>query len=224
MQLLLCISFPYWLGNNIKSLKMSKFFYIVDVRGTPNASGSQGGGSMNDQEDLSDQSEGESYSYSAPSGEPLSRDTSEPLFDADFQVGKVLNGWLYHIMPSVQYDFTFLCEAEPKCFIFSSIHCCLFSVTFISPQSSTPAAQESPTGDTADLLGLNSDPQASAMSSTSSSAPNQVVQGEMKAASSNSDLLNDLFAPPAAQTGAVQEDLFFSGQPSGATPDAKRKR
>lgn len=127
-------------------------------------------------------------------------------------------------MPSVQYDFTFLCEAEPKCFIFSSIHCCLFSVTFISPQSSTPAAQESPTGDTADLLGLNSDPQASAMSSTSSSAPNQVVQGEMKAASSNSDLLNDLFAPPAAQTGAVQEDLFFSGQPSGATPDAKRKR
>ncbi|KAE8291951.1 Cyclin-G-associated kinase [Larimichthys crocea] len=153
----------------------NNFFQTLDwedVRGTPNASGSQGGGSMNDQEDLSDQSEGESYSYSAPSGEPLSRDTSEPLFDADFQ-------------------------------------------------SSTPAAQESPTGDTADLLGLNSDPQASAMSSTSSSAPNQVVQGEMKAASSNSDLLNDLFAPPAAQTGAVQEDLFFSGQPSGATPDAK---
>ena len=47
---------------------------------------------MNDQEDLSDQSEGESYSYSAPSGEPLSRDPSEPLFDADFQVGKVLEG------------------------------------------------------------------------------------------------------------------------------------
>lgn len=44
---------------------------------------------MNDQEDLSDQSEGESYSYSAPSGEPLSRDPSEPLFDADFQVGAV---------------------------------------------------------------------------------------------------------------------------------------
>ncbi|TKS78407.1 Cyclin-G-associated kinase [Collichthys lucidus] len=154
----------------------NNFFQTLDwedVRGTPNASGSQGGGSMNDQEDLSDQSEGESYSYSAPSGEPLSRDTSEPLFDADFQ-------------------------------------------------SSTPAAQESPTGDTADLLGLNSDPQAPAMSSTSSSsAPNQVVQGEMKAASSNSDLLNDLFAPPAAQTGAVQEDLFFSGQPSGATPDSK---
>lgn len=41
---------------------------------------------MNDQDDLSDQSEGESFSYSAPSGEPLSRDPSEPLFDADFQV------------------------------------------------------------------------------------------------------------------------------------------
>lgn len=42
---------------------------------------------MNDQEDLSDQSEGDSYSYSAPSGEPLSRDPSEAMFDADFQVG-----------------------------------------------------------------------------------------------------------------------------------------
>uniref|UniRef100_A0A8C9YNM3 Cyclin-G-associated kinase n=1 Tax=Sander lucioperca TaxID=283035 RepID=A0A8C9YNM3_SANLU len=121
------------------------------------ASDSQGGGSMNDQEDLSDQSDGESYSYSAPGGEPLSRDPSEPLFDADFQ-------------------------------------------------SPLPAAQESPIDDTADLLGLNSDP-----SMSSSSAPHQVVQGGMKAASSNSDLLNDLFAPPAGQTGGVQEDLFFSG-------------
>uniref|UniRef100_A0A8C9YMG9 Cyclin-G-associated kinase n=1 Tax=Sander lucioperca TaxID=283035 RepID=A0A8C9YMG9_SANLU len=76
----------------------------------------------------------------------------------------------------------------------------------ISPQSPLPAAQESPIDDTADLLGLNSDP-----SMSSSSAPHQVVQGGMKAASSNSDLLNDLFAPPAGQTGGVQEDLFFSG-------------
>ena len=45
----------------------------------------------------------------------------------------------------------------------------------------------------------------------------------MKAASSNSDLLNDLFAPPAGQTGAGQDDLFFSGPTSGATPDSKRK-
>uniref|UniRef100_A0A4W6EJG2 Cyclin-G-associated kinase n=1 Tax=Lates calcarifer TaxID=8187 RepID=A0A4W6EJG2_LATCA len=74
---------------------------------------------------------------------------------------------------------------------------------------------ESPVGDTADLLGLNSDP------STSSSAPHQGGQGGLKAASSNSDLLNDLFAPPAGQTGAVQEDLFFSGPTSGATPDSK---
>lgn len=62
------------------------------MHGPQDASDSQGGGSVNDQDDLSDQSEGESYSYSAPSGEPLSRDPSEPLFDADFQVGKVLEG------------------------------------------------------------------------------------------------------------------------------------
>uniref|UniRef100_A0A8P4G1L8 Cyclin-G-associated kinase n=1 Tax=Dicentrarchus labrax TaxID=13489 RepID=A0A8P4G1L8_DICLA len=89
--------------------------------------------------------------------------------------------------------------------------------------SPPPAAQESPIGDTADLLGLNSDPQPPSMSSTSSSAPHQGVQEGMKAASSNSDLLNDLFAPPAGQTVAVQEDLFFSGSTSGTTPDSKRK-
>uniref|UniRef100_A0A3Q4BRB1 Cyclin-G-associated kinase n=1 Tax=Mola mola TaxID=94237 RepID=A0A3Q4BRB1_MOLML len=122
----------------------NNFFQTLDWEG------SQGGGSMNDQEDLSDQSEGESYSYSAPSGEPLSRDPSEPLFDADFQ--------------------------------------------------------ETPASDTADLLGLNSDLEAPSMSSTSA-----IHQGEgMKAASSNSDLLNDLFAPSGGQTGAVTEDLFFS--------------
>lgn len=54
---------------------------------------------MNDQDDLSDQSEGESYSYSAPSGEPLSRDPSEPLFDADFQVRRWLRD---RIMSSLQ--------------------------------------------------------------------------------------------------------------------------
>ncbi|KAM3611790.1 uncharacterized protein V6R79_024258 [Siganus canaliculatus] len=153
----------------------NNFFQTLDwedVRSSQDASGSQGGGSINDQDDLSDQSEGESYSYSAPSGEPLSRDTSEPLFDADFQ-------------------------------------------------TSGPAAEESPVGDTADLLGLNSDPQPPSTSSASSSAPPQAVQGGMKAASSNSDLLNDLFAPSAGQTGAVQEDLFFSGSTSGATPDSK---
>lgn len=78
-------------------------------------------------------------------------------------------------------------------------------------------------GDTADLLGLNADPQPPPVSTASASAPHQGVQGEMKAASSNSDLLNDLFAPPAGQTGAVQEDLFFSGPASVATPDSKRK-
>lgn len=66
---------------------------IIDVRSAQDASDSQEGGYMNDQEDLSDQSEGESYSYSATSGEPVSRDHSEPLFDSDFQVQKIF-GWL----------------------------------------------------------------------------------------------------------------------------------
>uniref|UniRef100_A0A7N6BS62 Cyclin-G-associated kinase n=1 Tax=Anabas testudineus TaxID=64144 RepID=A0A7N6BS62_ANATE len=152
----------------------NNFFQTLDWEvGSPHdASDSQGGGSMNDHEDLSDQSEGESCSYSAPSGEPLSRDPSEPLFDADFQ-------------------------------------------------TYPPAAEESSINDTADLLGLNTDPEPPSMSSASS-APHQEVQGGLKAASSNSDLLNDLFAPPAGQSGAVQDDLFFSGQSSGATPDSKR--
>uniref|UniRef100_A0A8C6PZM1 Cyclin-G-associated kinase n=1 Tax=Nothobranchius furzeri TaxID=105023 RepID=A0A8C6PZM1_NOTFU len=46
-------------------------------------------------------------------------------------------------------------------------------------------------------------------------------QGGMKAASSNGDLLSDLFAPPAGQTGAAQEDLFFSDPTNGTTPDSK---
>lgn len=55
---------------------------------------------MNDQDDLSDQSEGDSYSYSAPSGDPLSRDPSEPLFDADFQVRRMIKG-LYYVIFTV---------------------------------------------------------------------------------------------------------------------------
>uniref|UniRef100_A0A667XBZ7 Cyclin-G-associated kinase n=1 Tax=Myripristis murdjan TaxID=586833 RepID=A0A667XBZ7_9TELE len=138
----------------------NNFFQTLDWddgSGHQDASDSQGGGTLNDQDDLSDQSDGESYSYSAPGGEPLSRDPSEPLFDADFQT--------------------------------------------------PPPAQEAPASDTADLLGLNSDP-----------GPHPAG---LKASSSNSDLLNDLFAPPAGHTGAVQEDLFFSGTPSGTAPAAK---
>ncbi|XP_027889074.1 cyclin-G-associated kinase isoform X1 [Xiphophorus couchianus] len=148
----------------------SNFFQTLDwedIQSPHDATDSIGGGSMNDQEDLSDQSEGESYS--APSGEALSRDLSEQLFDADFQ-------------------------------------------------TPPPAPEDSARSDTADLLGLNSDPEQPASSAVSSGASNQ---GELKAASSNSDLLNDLFAPPAGQTGAVQEDLFFSEPTSGATPDSK---
>ncbi|KAM6930541.1 cyclin-G-associated kinase [Xenentodon cancila] len=151
----------------------SNFFQTLDwedLHSHQDASDSQGGGSINDQEDISDQSEGESYS--APSGEPLSRDHSEHLFEADFQT-----------LPSAAKDFS--------------------------------------VGDTADLLGLNSEPEHPSISSTPSSAPHQGDQGGLKAASSNSDLLNDLFAPSAGQSGAVQEDLFFSGPTSAATPESK---
>ncbi|XP_061585552.1 cyclin-G-associated kinase isoform X2 [Cololabis saira] len=151
----------------------SNFFQTLDweeLQSAQEASDSQGGGSIPDQEDLSDQSEGESYS--APSGEPLSRDQSEQLFEADFQ-------------------------------------------------TPPPAAQDSSVDDTADLLGLNCEPERPPTSSTPSSAPQQGDQGGLKAASSNSDLLNDLFAPSAGQSGAVQEDLFFSGPPGAATPDSK---
>lgn len=91
-----CSAFPVriWTG---KTLKIQCFKTSVnqphhsfpDGCGHQDASDSQGGGTLNDQDDLSDQSDGESYSYSAPGGEPLSRDPSEPLFDADFQVGNL---------------------------------------------------------------------------------------------------------------------------------------
>ncbi|KAF7200737.1 cyclin-G-associated kinase [Nothobranchius furzeri] len=141
-----------------------------DRRGSQDAPDFQEGGSLNDQEDMSDQSEGESFS--APSLDTLSRDHSEQLLDADFQ-------------------------------------------------TSPPAPPEPPRSDTADLLGLNSDPDPPTVSSNSSQAPNQGDQGGMKAASSNGDLLSDLFAPPAGQTGAAQEDLFFSDPTNGTTPDSK---
>ncbi|XP_019741167.1 cyclin-G-associated kinase [Hippocampus comes] len=139
----------------------NNFFQTLDwedVSGPQDAAGIQAGGSSNEQEDLSDQSEGESCSYSAPSGEPLSRDNSEPLFDADFQ-------------------------------------------------TPTPTGEDSPAEDTADLLGLNSEPQAP----TSSSAG-------LKASASHGDLLNDLFAPPAGHTAATQEDLFFGGSKPMSDP------
>lgn len=160
----------------------------VDGSGHQDVSDSHAGETANEQDDLSDQSEGESYS--APSGEALSRDPSEPLFDADFEVRK----------------FSFiLCNQKT----FPSLH--HFSCF---QQTAPPAAQEPPLSDTADLLGLNADPQ----SARSISAPKGGVQGGMKAASSNSDLLSDLFAPSSGQTGAVQEDLFFT-----EAPDSKRK-
>ncbi|XP_036382245.1 cyclin-G-associated kinase isoform X2 [Megalops cyprinoides] len=131
-------------------------------------------GMMEDQDDLSDPSEEESYSAGGGRGgpkhsedsEPFSREPSEPLFDAEFQ----------------------------------------------SPP------QESQSSDSVDLLGLNSDP-------VDTPAPAPPAGGGMKSSSSNSDLLNDLFAPaPSARQnstddligGGVDEDLFFSG-PSGST-------
>lgn len=46
----------------------------------------------------------------------------------------------------------------------------------------------------------------------------------MKAATSNSNLLNDLFAPPAGEADPVQEDLFFSEPTSEDAVNSKRTR
>ncbi|XP_077456668.1 cyclin-G-associated kinase [Stigmatopora argus] len=137
----------------------NNFFQTLDwedVSSPQDASGFQTGGSSNDQEDLSDRSEEESYSHSVPSGE--SQDTSESLFDANFQ----------------------------------------------TPQSTT---EGSLANDTADLLGLNAEPQPPSASSDG-----------LTASSSHGDLLNDLFAPPAGNTTAPQEDLFFSGSKPVSDP------
>ncbi|KAJ8263481.1 hypothetical protein COCON_G00159380 [Conger conger] len=128
-------------------------------------------GCREEQEELSDRSEGEeSYSaggarQSEDSEPPFSREPSEPLFDTEFQ--------------------------------------------------NLPA--ESHSSDSVDLLGLNSDP-----------ADTPAPAAGMKASSSNSDLLNDLFAPSPAPTastddligGGVDGDLFFSAPTSGGPPTA----
>lgn len=126
---------------------------------------------LDDQEDLSGGSEEESVSYSAPIDGTLSRDTSEPLFEADF--------------------------------------------------TTTPP---DPQPDTEDLLGLNSDPCLSAENIS-------VVPG-LKSSASNSDLLNDLFAPPsnAAPPANTEdligegtgEDLFFPNSSSQPAPTANK--
>ncbi|XP_067264450.1 cyclin-G-associated kinase isoform X5 [Chanodichthys erythropterus] len=128
---------------------------------------------LDDQEDLSGGSEEESVSYSAPIDGTLSRDTSEPLFEADF--------------------------------------------------TTTPP---DPQPDTEDLLGLNSDPSPPA----DTSQPG--ITTGLKSSASNSDLLNDLFAPPsnAAPPADTEdllgegtgEDLFFSNTSSQPAPTANK--
>ncbi|XP_036454144.1 cyclin-G-associated kinase isoform X3 [Colossoma macropomum] len=138
----------------------NNFFQTLDWddgRGQYNRSDSLSG-PMEDQDDLSGGSEEESVSYSAPVDGSLSRDPSEPLFEADFTT---------------------------------------------SPPDPQP--------DTEDLLGLNSDP------SPQAAAPQPAVTTEtgLKTCASNSDLLNDLFAPNSGSTHTAEtEDLFFTNTPS----------
>ncbi|KAI4885852.1 hypothetical protein NFI96_030562 [Prochilodus magdalenae] len=136
----------------------NNFFQTLDWddgRGQYNRSDSLSG-PMEDQDDLSNASEEESVSYSAPVEGSLSRDPSEPLFEADFTT---------------------------------------------SPPEPQP--------DTEDLLGLNSDPRPPA------AAPQPAAEPGLKSCASNSDLLNDLFAP-ASGSGhtADTEDLFFTTTPT----------
>uniref|UniRef100_A0A673HWH4 Cyclin-G-associated kinase n=1 Tax=Sinocyclocheilus rhinocerous TaxID=307959 RepID=A0A673HWH4_9TELE len=126
---------------------------------------------LEDQDDLSGGSEEESVSYSAPVDGTLSRDISEPLFEADF--------------------------------------------------TTTPP---DPQPDTEDLLGLNSDPCPPA----TATQPGLANETGLKSSASNSDLLNDLFAPapnavPSANAEDLMgegtgEDLFFSSTSSQPAP------
>uniref|UniRef100_A0A673HPY5 Cyclin-G-associated kinase-like n=1 Tax=Sinocyclocheilus rhinocerous TaxID=307959 RepID=A0A673HPY5_9TELE len=130
---------------------------------------------LEDQDDLSGGSEEESVSYSAPIDGTLSRDTSEPLFEADF--------------------------------------------------TTTPP---DPQPDTEDLLGLNSDPGPPA----SSTQPCVANETGLKSSASNSDLLNDLFAPPPNAVPSANaedfigestgEDLFFSNTSSQPASTANK--
>ncbi|XP_026101452.1 cyclin-G-associated kinase-like isoform X4 [Carassius auratus] len=130
---------------------------------------------LEDQDDLSGGSEEESVSYSTPIDGTLSRDTSEPLFEADF--------------------------------------------------TTTPP---DPQPDTEDLLGLNSDPCPPA----ATAQPGIANETGLKSSSSNSDLLNDLFAPapntvPSANAEDLMgegpgEDLFFSSTSSQPAPTANK--
>uniref|UniRef100_A0A8C1H976 Cyclin-G-associated kinase n=1 Tax=Cyprinus carpio carpio TaxID=630221 RepID=A0A8C1H976_CYPCA len=132
---------------------------------------------LEDQDDLSGGSEEESVSYSAPVDGTLSRDTSEPLFEADF--------------------------------------------------TTTPP---DPQPDTEDLLGLNSDPCPPA----ATTQPGLANETGLKSSASNSDLLNDLFAPPPNTVPSANaedlmgegtgEDLFFSSTSSQPAPTANKGR
>uniref|UniRef100_A0A8C1MNY3 Cyclin-G-associated kinase n=1 Tax=Cyprinus carpio TaxID=7962 RepID=A0A8C1MNY3_CYPCA len=132
---------------------------------------------LEDQDDLSGGSEEESVSYSAPVDGTLSRDTSEPLFEADF--------------------------------------------------TTTPP---DPQPDTEDLLGLNSDPCPPA----ATTQPGLVNETGLKSSASNSDLLNDLFAPPPNAVPSANaedlmgegtgEDLFFSSTSSQPAPTTNKGR
>ncbi|KAI1901139.1 hypothetical protein AGOR_G00057120 [Albula goreensis] len=141
-------------------------------------------GVMEDPDDLSEHSEDESYSAGGRKrsldSEPISRETSEPLFDPEFQ----------------------------------------------------NLPQESQSSDSVDLLGLNSDPADSPAAPPTAAG----IGGGMKTSSSNSDLLNDLFAPAPAPApapthsstddligGGVDGDLFFSGPPPAAPTQTATK-
>uniref|UniRef100_A0A8C1BH66 Cyclin G associated kinase n=1 Tax=Cyprinus carpio carpio TaxID=630221 RepID=A0A8C1BH66_CYPCA len=148
----------------------NNFFQMLDWEGI-HCSDSQ----LEDQDDLSGGSEEESVSYSAPVDGTLSRDTSEPLFEADF--------------------------------------------------TTTPP---DPQPDTEDLLGLNSDPCPPA----ATTQPGLANETGLKSSASNSDLLNDLFAPPPNTVPSANaedlmgegtgEDLFFSSTSSQPAPTANK--
>ncbi|XP_056313325.1 cyclin-G-associated kinase isoform X2 [Danio aesculapii] len=180
-------------------------------------------GHLDDQEDLSGGSEEESVSYSAPIDGTLSRDTSEPLFEADFT----------NTPPEAQPDTEDLlglnsepgpANAAPESGLKSSAsNSDLLNDLLFAPQTNTV-----PSANNEDLMG--EDAREDLFFSNSSSQPPPATNKDffdpfgVGSASSGSDLFCDLLGSDAANSGfkapapASNSSLFNLNKLANETP------
>ncbi|XP_068077504.2 cyclin-G-associated kinase isoform X2 [Danio rerio] len=178
-------------------------------------------GHLDDQEDLSGGSEEESVSYSAPIEGTLSRDTSEPLFEADFT----------NTPPEAQPDTEDLLglnsepgPAVPESGLKSSAsNSNLLNDLLFAPQTNTV-----PSASNEDLMG--EDAGEDLFFSNSSSQPPPATNKDffdpfgVGSASSGSDLFGDLLGSDAANSGfkapapASNSSLFNLNKLASETP------